>query len=521
MSMPKEPRQLMINLMYLVLTALLALNVSSEILHAFKVINRSVMSSNAAIVDKNGKVYQAFDQSEGQEGQRDRIKPFNDKAKQIRKDADAAVKLLEEWKEKVVARAGGRDKETGEIEKEDDIDASTFLLVEQRGGDEIKKTLVDLRAKMLSVVGQAEAKANLDKTLPIKVEEPEKSENNPQGSWSFGYFNNMPTVAAVTLLAKFQNDIRNSEAAVISQLVKEAGDVQVSFDNFKAIAVPRNSYVLAGQKVEADIMLAAYNNAINPTVTSSSGRVTKVEAGVASWETMAAGAGLQTIKGSVSIDLGGRKETKDYEFQFMVGTTGASIQLDKMNVFYIGVENPVTVSAAGYSLQDVSLVIPDASVVPTAGKLGHYEVRVEKPGERMAKIIAKTATGTTEVGTMPIRVKFIPDPVARIGQKSSGSMPTSAFRAQAGIAAVLDNFDFQAKYIVQSYEFSMLPKRGDLIGPYKVQGYQLTGKNTSMDDAVKRLKPGDKLFFDEIVAVGPDKRPRQTELGYFDNVIII
>ncbi len=511
MSMPKEPRQLMINLMYLVLTALLALNVSSEILHAFKVINRSVTSSNAAIVDKNQQVYAAFDENEKQKGQEERIKPFNDKAKQIRKDADAAVKFLEEWKEKVVARAGGRD-EKGEIEKEDDIDASTFLLVEQKGGDEIKKTLEDLRTKMLSVVSEKDAKANLEKNLPIKIEEPEKSENNPQASWSFGYFNNMPTVAAVTLLAKFQNDIRNSEAAIINQLIAEAGNIQVKFDEMAAIAVPKNSYVLAGQKVEANIMLAAYNKAVQPQVVSSGGggRITKVENGVAIWETMAAGAGLQTVKGTVSIDLGGRVETRPYEFQYMVGSTGASIQLDKMNVMYIGVENPVTVSAAGYSLQDVSLVIADASVVPTAGKLGHYEVRVEKPGERIAKIIAKTATGSTEVGTMPIRVKFIPDPVAKIGGKSSGSMPTSSFRAQAGIAAVLDNFDFQAKYIVQSYEFSMLPKRGDLVGPYKVAGYRLVPSgNSSMDDAIKRIKPGDKLFFDEIVAVGPDKRPRK------------
>lgn len=509
MSMPKEPRQLMINLMYLVLTALLALNVSNEILHAFKVINQSVTSSNTAIVDKNNKVYAAFDENENQEGQRDRVKPYNDRAKQIKVEAEATIKFLEQWKEKVVARAGGRD-EAGEIEKEDDIDASTFLLVEEKGGDEIKKKLTELRNKMLAAIN-ADAKANFEKTLPIKIVEPEKTENNPQADWSYGYFHNMPTVAAVTLLSKFQNDVRNSEAAILNQLMNEAGAEQIKFDEMAAIAVPKNSYVLAGQKVEANIMLAAYNKAVQPQVTTGGGgRVTKIENGVAVWETMASGVGLQTVKGTVSIDLGGRKETRPYEFQYMVGTTGASLQLDKMNVMYIGVDNPVTVSAAGYSLQDVSLVIPEANVVSTPGKLGHYEVRVEKIGERIAKIMAKDATGMHEISTMPIRVKRIPNPEARIGGKSSGSLQTSAFRAQAGIAAILDNFDFQAKYIVQSYEFSMLPKRGDLIGPFKVQGYKLNPSgNTSVDDAVKRAKPGDKLFFDEIIAVGPDKQPRK------------
>ena len=281
MSIPKEPRQIMINLMYLVLTALLALNVSNEILHAFKVINDSVTSSNASIVDKNKKLYEAFDEVEKQEGQRERIKPFNDKAKEVKAASEATIKYLEDWKEKIIAEAGGKD-EKGEIKKEDDIDASTRLLVEEKGGGEIKKKLQDLRTKMLSVVN-ADVKAAFEKTLPIKIVEPEKSDNNPQADWSTGYFNHMPTMAVVTLLAKFQNDVRNSEAAVLNQLYKEAGDVQVKFDAITAIAVPKNSYALVGQKVEANIMLAAYNKAVNPSVTSSSGKVTKVENGVALW----------------------------------------------------------------------------------------------------------------------------------------------------------------------------------------------------------------------------------------------
>src|SRR6202008_4581951 len=108
--------------------------------------------------------------------------------------------------------------------------------------------------------------------------------------------------------------------------------------------------------------------------------ITKVEEGVAYWETQAAGVGMQTVRGTVSIDMGGRKITQPYEFQYMVGSTGASIQLDKMNVFYIGVPNPITVSAAGYSLEDVSINIPDANIKTLEGK-GHYEVMVTKAGK--------------------------------------------------------------------------------------------------------------------------------------------
>ena len=503
MSMPKEPRQLMINLMYLVLTALLALNVSNEILHAFKVINDSVTSSNSSIVDKNSKVYAAFDESQAQAGQAERIKPYNDKAKQIKAASEAAIKFLEEWKEKVVTRAGGRD-EQGQIEKEDDIDASTSLLVEGGGGKEIRAKLEQLRATMLGVV-KPEVKATFEKTLPVKIIEAEKSDNNPQADWSSGYFHNMPVVAVVTLLSKFQNDIRNSEAAIITELYKEAGDVQRKFDEIQAIAVPKTSYALAGQKIEASIMLAAYNKSLNPTVTSSSGRVVKVENGVATWEVTAAGAGPQKVRGSVSIDMGGVIEKRDYEFEYVVGSTGASLQLDKMNVFYIGVENPVTVSAAGYSLQDVNLSIDGATVTPK--ELGKYGVQVTKPGRIMANIIAKKAGGGTEtVGSMEVRVKFIPDPIAKVGGKPGGFLPASQLKAQIGVVAVLENFDFEARFRVTSFSYSALPKRGDLIGPYNQKGASFTDRN--IREAISRAKAGDKIFIDEIKAVGPDGRTR-------------
>lgn len=505
MSMPKEPRQLMINLMYLVLTAMLALNVSSEILHAFETINQSITSSNKAIEEKNGKLYKGLDEQEAQEASRDRVKPYNDKAKQVKTAAADMIKYLEDWKEKVVQESGGREVD-GDIKRKDNIDASTLLLVEKKGGDEIKNKLTQLREMMLGVVA-ADAKEQLSNDLPIKVVNPAKTDNNPQADWATGNFYNMPTMAVVTLLAKFQNDVRNSEAVIINQLAKEAGDVQVKFDEIQAIAVPKNSYVLAGQKVEANIMIAAYNKAVNPQVTSSGGRVVKVENGLATWETTAAGVGQQTVRGTVTLDLGPRKETKPYEFTYMVGSEGASMQLDKMNVFYIGVPNPITVSAAGYSLEDVSVDIPGASVKAGAAK-GKFEVVVAKAGNVMASIMAKTATGMKKVGSMEIRVKRIPDPVAKVGGQIGGPMFSSIFKSQLGVVAVLENFDFDARFIVTSFEFSVVPKRGEPIGPFSVKGARFDA-NPQVVQAMERCKPGDKVYIEEIQARGPDGTTRK------------
>lgn len=505
MSLPKEPRQLMINLMYLVLTAMLALNVSSEILHAFKTINQSISSSNSSIEDKNNKLYQNFEDQEADPITRDRIKPYNDKAKVVRTSASDIIKYLEDWKERIITESGGREA-NGDIKREDNIDASTLLLVEKKGGDEIKAKLSSLRESLLQVV-TPEYRTQLEKELPVQIQNPDKTDNNPQGDWSTGYFYNMPTMAVITLLSKFQNDVRNSEAMTINQLSKEAGDIVIKFDEVEAIAVPQTSYALVGQKVEARILLAAYNKAGKPVVSSNTGRVTKVENGVATWETSASGVGLQTVKGRVTLDLGGKRIEKDYKFEYMVGSEGGSIQLDKMNVFYIGVPNPITITAAGYSVEDVSLTVPNADLTPT-GK-GKYDVKVSTPGKVLATIMAKTASGMKQVGQpMEIRVKTIPDPVAKVGGKTGGPVPVNVFKAQSGVVALLENFDFDAKFKVLSYDFSYLPKKGDYQPLGSVKG-ALFSNNQAVDRYIRDIaRMGDKVFIENIKAVGPDGRTR-------------
>src|ERR1044072_7933925 len=160
MSIPKEPRQIMINLMYLVLTAMLALNISSEILHAFKILNAGITKSNQAVEGKNSDMMRDFQANEDMKDQHDRVKPFNDRAKAIRIQADSMVNYLEGWKTKVIMQAGGyvKGKEGNEIKDEANIDASTYLLVEQKGGDQIKQKLNAYRDFLLTNIDQTRFK---------------------------------------------------------------------------------------------------------------------------------------------------------------------------------------------------------------------------------------------------------------------------------------------------------------------------------------------------------------------------
>ncbi len=507
MSLPKEPRQLMINLMYLVLTAMLALNVSSEILHAFEVINNSITSSNSSIEQKNEEIYDIFQEKLNDPVEKDRIRKYHEKAQIVKAKSASMIAKLEEWKERVIAQAGGRD-DDGEIKKKDDIDASTLLLVERRGGDTLRNELEQLRNDLLNVVSEQNRNSTA-KDLPLQMLEVEKTENNKQGDWAYAYFHYMPTMAVVTLMTKFQNDVRNSEALILNQLAEESLSDIIKFDAIEAIAVPTTSYALEGQTIEAKILMAAYNKTLEPkiTITGGGGSIKEVAGGVGQYETKASGIGLKTVKGKVVVDMGGGRTIEDeFDFQYMVGSTGASMQLDKMNVFYIGVPNPITVSAAGYSLQDVSVSI-DGATIEKGEELGQYIVNVSKQGEVDANIMAKSEGSVKKVGGMKVRVKFIPDPVAEIGGKSQGAMPTNIFQAQRGVIAALKGFDFDARFVVTSYRFSLLPKRGELLGPYDVEGPYLD-RDKNVSNLIKRAKPGDRVFVEEIRAIGPDKRSR-------------
>ena len=508
MSMPKEPRQLMINLMYLVLTAMLALNISSEILNAFKTINNSIVNSNGLISNKNAKTYQDFDVNEQIPKDRDRVKPFNDRAKLVKAESQKMVDYLEEWKKKIIAEAGGmRTDEPTEIKSPEDIDASTKLLVEKKGGDEIKQRLEQLRGFMLNQVDDQGRQA-LTGRLPLKIAAVEKKEENPNADWSFGTFNNVPVMGAITLFSKMQNDVRASESVIIDYLFSQSQSVPFKFDAIRAIATPKTSYALQGQPVEAEILLAAYNKNVNPVIRASSGSVV-VKDGVGSWKSTATGVGLQTVRGSVSVDMGSSVETQEWSFQYMVGSAGASLQLDKMNVFYVGVPNPITVTAAGYSLEDVSMSIPGAELKSTG--LGKYDVMV--PASLIGKTVeaainAKDATGLKNVGNQAIRVKRIPDPQASVGGKAGGGFSSAAFRVQDGVIAKLENFDFEAKFRVTGFTFSVAPKRGEYVGPYTVNGPQFRG-SAEVLATMGRLKPGDKVFLEEIRGVGPDGTTRR------------
>ena len=289
----------------------------------------------------------------------------------------------------------------------------------------------------------------------------------------------------------------------------------LKYDTTAAVAVPKTTYALVGDKIEATILLAAFNKSNMPTLAISQGGGNKKPAknGVIEWETTAAGTGLQTVKGTITLETAEQgKITKPWSFDYMVGTTGASLQLDKMNVFYIGVDNPVTVSAAGYSIEDVYLKLPPGGTA--TGGNGKYMINCTAPNPNfMVDIMAKSKDRSSpdiKVSSMPIRVKYIPDPVAYLLGKREGVMRVGEFKVAIAPQAVLEKFEFEAKFQITDFTVSILPKGGDYVPGMvcsKPSGARFTD-NSELQKWQQRVKPGDRIFIENIKGIGPDRKVR-------------
>jgi gliding motility-associated protein GldM len=504
MALPKEPRQLMINLMYLVLTAMLALNITKEVLTAFMTINGSIEKSNETIIGKNSEFYKNFDEAENT-ADRAKVKPYNDKAKEIKVQSEELYKYLQGWKDTIITRSGGWEDVKGakEIKSQEDINTPTMLLVEQKKGDDIKKKMLAYADFVLQRVDNPGDKERIRKQLPIQLKDLPHTEDNPSGDWTYGTFHNIPVVASVAMFSKFQNDVKNAESMVLDYLASQVYLKDKKFDALVAIATPNTTYALEGQEIETQIVLAAYNKSANPSMSSSAGAV-PVKDGVGTLKIRASGAGVKTVNGVIAIETNGVKESYPYKFQYTVGSAGASLQLDKMNVMYIGVDNPITLSASGYNIEDVRLNMPWAQLT-SRGK-GAYMARVDKQGAFDYSIDAASRGGATggKISAGKIRVKYIPPPQARVGNIQSGRLKTGDAKAQLGVVAALENFDFEARFQVTSFNFVYVPRNGgEGYGEVPVNGPLF---NNEVKQFMSRSKPGDKWIIENVKAVGPDKR---------------
>lgn len=501
MSLPKEPRQKMINMMYLVLTALLALNVSSEILNAFKTVNSSILHANEVVDDKNATTYKSFQAKLKDAKTAEKAAAWWPKAEQAKNLSAEMSKYIEDLKTELKKESKGENIGTAEEKfAEDNLEASTRLLVEGPRGKELEKRLIEYKNKMLGII--PELKAEFAQTLPLDMEVPKSQTGSlPNNDWATSYFHMTPTVAAVTILSKFQNDVKNSEAQIVDYCHKMIGEVEVIFDEFQAFAGTNSQYLMPGQELEITAGVGAFSKAAKPTIFVNGSNVPLNNEGTAVYKTVVNGAGEHVV--NVKIEYykpDGTKAIKERPVKYTVGVpSGSSIFLEKMNVMYVGVDNPLTISAGSAGREKMKASFTAGSLSSAGGDRYIAKPTQVGPAEIRINVDGKTAS-------FPIRCKVLPDPTATVGGKKGGSVGAADFKVQGGLLARLLDSEFDAPFQVVGYRVGA---NGGSFSVYKEAANEGPRWNGAAANIINQAGPGTSIFFDQIRVKGPDGKVRE------------
>ena len=496
MSLPREPRQKMINMMYLVLTALLALNVSSEILNAFKTVNNSLEKTNNTVNNSTQTVMNSLTDKMADPTTRERAQLWHPKAKQVVDYSKAAYDYIQRLKDQILTEAGGKPGDPTKSFKEDNLDIATRIMVEKGEG----KKLYDLLAKYKNDVLAVDPliKQNFENSLQIDLTKP-PTKNKGNNTWEAAYFRMVPTVAAMTILSKFQNDVKTSENKVVSFCHEQVGKVTVRFDTYAAIIGQSSTYLMPGQELEITAGVGAFSKQALPTITIGGQTVPIGEDGAAHTKLAGGAIGQRSIPVRIEYtDQEGKKQLIEKTVEYTVGQANASIALDKMNVLYIGVDNPVTIAASGGGDDKVRPTINNGSLTRVGP--GKYIARVNKIDDNT--VITVTVDGKV-AGASQFRVRTIPDAQAYVGGQPSGSeVSAGAFKAQPGVGAGIKNFPFQLEYEVVSFNFTC--DTDDDIVSVPANGALFQGAVRRAID--QHVKAGRMVTIENIRVKGPDGR---------------
>lgn len=538
------PRQKMIGMMYLVLTALLAMNVSKDILDAFIVVNDGIENSTATFADKTSIYYSKFAAAAIDS---ETAKPFKVKADKVQKITDDLYDYIKKLKYHLITEVdktpeGSPDSlyKIANVQSKDNYDIPTLVmgLHEPATPEDGEWTAVDLRKKinkyqtdLLDLFKEnKEAQDLMKKSLAVLETPDPKKGSSEDRTWEEANFYHVPLAAVITILSKIQSDVRSAEAEAVAKLYENIDAAGVSFSKVDGFAYAKKAYVMDGDSFAAQIFTAAYNDLDNPEIfignydsmavvngETDENKIMKGSKGEG-WDAqrnggwyqlkdVQAGKGYLRIREGVGVhDWGGiikvktKKGPKIYPFSssFEVGKPSTTVAASSMNVFYMGIDNPVSVSAPMPNFK------ASAPGLRAGSGAGQYIMRPTAIGKVTINVSGTDDNGkTVNLGKSEFRVKKIPDPVPYIAGKTGSCTMSKSDLASGVIQAKMEGFEFDLKVQVSSFEIGTT-----VSGDYKEA--KVTGSR--MDDAARKLidkaTRGQRFYVEKMSVKMPDGSTR-------------
>ncbi len=542
----ETPRQKMISMMYLVLYALLALNVSKQVLDAFLVVNESMVSTNESLSTKIAATYNRFEEQYAL--QKEKVGPFWEKAQEVKQQSDDLITYLNHLKLKLVEITQHKDSakviqqyyrdtlvpapyNPGKMihrrmldlnlvpNKNRYNDPTEYLIKNEvkKNGEAYKlaKRMEQYRQfiiKMMSLPDSTTKVGLITNYLGKKRIVYHNADGQKQ-DWETHNFYYTILAADITLINKIISSVKGAEFDALNYLYSSVTEKDFKFDHIEAKVIPKSTYVLEGGKYEAQVLVAAYDSKTNPKIYILPGanqindknikKAQKIngKGGMVSISLPARKEGLHKFAGIIEMINPATNKIAKYPFNgsYIVAPPSLTVAPLKMNVFYIGVDNPVSITSPGLAESQIHPAI-------TAGKLikngKQWIVRITKkvPGNKVYISANANIEGRKVLlGKSVFRIKRVPDPIAEIAGQTNGMINKSTLLAAGAIIPTMKDFEFDLYFRVTSYTFSTLIN-GDWI-PKNIKGNRFTPEVIRL---IRNASPNQKFFFENIEAKGPD-----------------
>lgn len=498
---PETPRQKMIGMMYLVLTAMLALNVSADILNGFDLVNNSLNNSIENSKTRNHDLYS--DMQSLYDLNPTKVGEWLEKANRVKEESDKMFNLLQEFKIGIIALADGKnaDPEGNIILKRDDTNVSgeyAQVGTTKERGNHLKTAIDDYRTFVEDMFGNDSVHTKIYDIM-FNTEPVKKKADEPAVSWVDNTFAHMPAVAVIAVLSKYQSDVRNTEAELIQYFIQQqdAGDFRVN--KIQARLIPDSKNVMQGGKYRAEIALMAVDTTKVPIYFIGDN---KLESSLI--ELSCNQIGTFPIKGRLEmIDQYGATQTYEFEDQYMVSAPAATVANIDMNVVYRGYDNKMEISVPGLADSQLRVSATGASISKSGNQ---YICKPSADREITISVSADVDGKIQTIGQKKFRVRPVPSPTAflRLANNELYNPDVEGVKLRrrdlysSTVVAEYADGMLNANFTVK--QFTLYIQQGAGWDNLTVKGNKLTDKEI---DRLKKLKAGQKFYFGDIQYTGP------------------
>lgn len=498
------PRQKMINLMYIVLTAMLALNVSSDVLDGFIQVEDGLSRTNLNITERNNSLYNQLAEFNQQNPEKGGV--WFSKASEVVNETKELYNYIDTLKTLVVKRADGENGDVENIISLDDIEAAAIVMLPPSGskGAELRNRITLYREYISSLMTDEQRKSNIETALATNSVREDGTLLDQ--SWEESMFENMPVVATVTLLSKIQSDVKYAEGEALNQLISQIDAKDVRVNKLDALVIPTSKNIMRGSKYTANIVLAAVDTTQRPAIYINNSPLAE---GSNVYEFVTNRTGVFDYSGYLELPNGDGDITKyPFESSYTVIEPMASVSATMMNVLYAGINNPITIAVPGVTSNNISATMTNGTLTRSANG---WIAKPAKVGTVAVVTVTASIDGRSQtVATTEFRVRRLPDPMPYISYKGTdgnvnkykGSKPFSKqlLLSAAGISAAIDDDLLNVNYTVLSFETIFFDSMGNAI-PEVSNGANFSERQLN---SFRRLSRGKRFYVSRVRAIGPD-----------------